>query len=115
MPPLSFFPALNAGLNAACALLLLAGYAFIRRRQVTAHKTCMVSALVLSLLFLASYLYYHYHHGATPFPGRGGIRALYFTILISHTVLAVANVPLVLTVVSRAWRGQFTRHARLAR
>jgi uncharacterized membrane protein YozB (DUF420 family) len=115
MIPVSSLPAVNATLNAISAVLLLSGYFFIRQRRITAHKACMVSALAVSALFLLSYLYYHYHHGSTPFPGQGWTRGLYFTILISHIILAAAILPLALVTVARAWRGQFDRHVRLAR
>ena len=115
MIPLSTLPALNASLNATSALLLMAGYFFIRRKRITAHKVAMISAFVVSTLFLASYLYYHYHHGSTPFPGHGWVRPVYFTILISHIVLAAAILPLALITLSRAWKGQFSRHKRIAR
>jgi len=113
--PLSALPAVNATLNGTCALLLIAGYLFIRRRMITAHKTCMGSAFAVSILFLVSYLTYHYHVGSRPFGGHGAIRSVYFTILISHTILAVAIVPLALITVSRALRGRFDRHVRIAR
>lgn len=115
MIPLSLLPAVNATLNASCALALLAGYYFIRRKNVAAHKACMLTAFALSTLFLTSYLYYHYHHGATKFPGEGWARAIYLSILATHTVLAAAIVPLVLVTLWRAWKEQFDRHARLAR
>lgn len=113
--PLSVLPSLNAALNGASALLLAIGYVSIRRRKITAHKVCMGSALGTSALFLISYLTYHYHVGSIPFSGRGGIRAVYFTILISHTVLAAAIVPLALVTVYRALKGRFDRHVRIAR
>jgi uncharacterized membrane protein YozB (DUF420 family) len=113
--PLSSLPALNASLNATSALLLLAGYLFIRRKKVTAHKIVMVSAFAVSTLFLACYLYYHYHHGSTPFPGEGWVRPVYFTILVSHVLLAAAILPLALITLSRAWKGEFARHRRIAR
>lgn len=115
MIPLSLLPSLNATLNATSAVLLVSGYVFIRRKQVTAHKTCMASAFLVSVLFLASYLYYHYHHGATSFPGRGWVRVVYFAILIPHTILAGLIVPLALTTLYRAWTEQFPRHVRIAR
>lgn len=115
MIPLSSLPALNASLNATSALLLLAGYLFIRRKKVTAHKIVMVSAFAVSTLFLACYLYYHYHHGSTPFPGEGWVRPVYFTILVSHVLLAAAILPLALITLSRAWKGEFARHRRIAR
>ena len=113
--PLSALPALNAALNGTCALLLTVGYLFVRRRRVLAHKICMGSAFVTSMVFLISYLTYHYHVGSRPFGGQGAIRAVYFTILISHTILAVTIVPLALVTVSRALRGRFDRHVRIAR
>lgn len=112
---LSFLPSLNAGLNAASALLLILGFIFIKQGAWTAHALCMCSALGTSTLFLVSYLTYHYFHGATPFPGHGWIRPVYFTILVSHTILAVATVPLAILTLVRALKSQFERHLRIAR
>jgi uncharacterized membrane protein YozB (DUF420 family) len=112
---LTFLPHLNALLNASSGALLAAGYYFIRRGRVTAHLRCMTAAVVVSLVFLTSYLVYHYNHGSTRFQGRGLVRPLYFSILLSHTVLAVVIVPLVFVTLRRAWRGDFGRHSRLAR
>jgi uncharacterized membrane protein YozB (DUF420 family) len=111
----SDLPAVNALLNATSAILLTGGYLCIRARRITAHKLCMVSAFVTSVLFLISYLTYHYHVGSRPFAGHGLVRPIYFTILISHTILAVMVVPLALVTVSRALRGRFDRHVRIAR
>lgn len=111
----SALPTLNAVLNGTCALLLAVGYLFIRRRKVAAHRACMISAFGISTLFLISYLTYHYHVGSRPFGGQGAIRALYFTILISHTILAVAIVPLVLITLYRGLKGRFDRHVAIAR
>jgi uncharacterized membrane protein YozB (DUF420 family) len=108
-------PTVNAILNATSAVLLSTGYGFIRRRQVTAHKRCMVAAFGTSTLFLISYLTYHYQVGSIPFQGQGWVRPLYFTILISHTILAVTIVPLALMTLYRAWKTQFARHVRVAR
>ena len=115
MVPLSFLPTLNALLNSTSAVLLVTGYFFIRRKRVAAHKACMVSAFVVSALFLASYVYYHVHHGSTPFPGRGWVRGVYFAILIPHVILAASILPLALVTLYRAWKGDFERHRRLAR
>jgi putative membrane protein len=112
---LTDLPALNATLNATSAILLTAGYRFIRRRQITAHKRCMLAACTTSALFLMSYLTYHYYVGSMPFRGQGWVRPLYFAILISHTILAAAILPLVLITLFRAWKANFVRHARLAR
>ncbi len=115
MIPISYLPTVNAGLNSASALLLAVGYLFIRSKKVTAHKLCMLSAFTTSTLFLISYLTYHYQVGSVPFKGEGWIRTLYFTILISHTALALAVVPLVLVTLTRALKGNFDRHKRIAR
>jgi putative membrane protein len=112
---ISYLPHLNACLNGTSAVLLFSGYAFIRSRNVAAHRACQVSALVVSLLFLASYLTYHYYHGATRFQGTGLARPIYFTILISHTILAIGIVPLVILTFYRALRYDFRRHRRIAR
>ena len=108
-------PALNAALNGLSALLLASGYLCICRRKVTAHKACMGSAFVISTLFLISYLTYHYNVGSVPFGGQGWIRTVYFAVLISHTTLAATILPLALVTLSRALRGQFSKHVRVAR
>jgi putative membrane protein len=111
----SSLPLVNAWLNGTSALLLTAGYWFIRQRKVTAHKTCMVTAFGVSSGFLVSYVIYHYHAGSKPFGGHGWIRGVYYPLLISHLILAALIVPLALTTLYRAWRGQFARHRRIAR
>ena len=108
-------PALNAGLNATSALLLLTGYLLIRAGRRDAHRRVMLAALTCSGLFLASYLVYHFNVGSVRFRGTGALRAVYLTILISHTLLAVAILPLVLVTTSRALRGRFEAHRRIAR
>jgi uncharacterized membrane protein YozB (DUF420 family) len=113
--PYSVLPHLNAALNASSFILLTSGYYFIRRGRVNAHRTCQISALVASVLFLISYVVYHQHHGTTRFPGQGVSRAIYFTILTSHTILAVVIVPFVIVTLRRALRGDFLRHRALAR
>ncbi len=112
---LSILPSVNASLNAASALLLILGYTLIRQRAITGHTICMLAACGTSTLFLISYLYYHAHHGSTPFEGQGWIRPLYFTILISHTILAVVILPLIFVTLSRAFRSRFDKHRRIAR
>lgn len=112
---ISYLPHVNACLNGTSALLLCTGYTFIRSRNVTAHRTCQVAALIVSILFLASYLTYHFHHGATRFQGTGMVRTFYFTVLTSHTILAMVIVPLVILTFYRAFRRDFTRHRRIAR
>lgn len=110
-----FLPHLNAILNATSAVLLLTGYRFIRRGQVQAHRNCQISAVVTSTLFLISYLTYHYFHGSTRFTGQGVARPFYFSILLTHTILAVVIVPLILVTLYRAARGDFVKHRRIAR
>jgi uncharacterized membrane protein YozB (DUF420 family) len=111
----SALPHLNACLNATSGILLFTGYYFIRRGRVTAHLRCMTAALVVSVIFLVSYVVYHAEHGSTRFTGQGLIRPLYFTILLTHTVLAAVIVPFVAVTIRRAWRGDFARHRRIAR
>jgi putative membrane protein len=115
MIAISDLPTINAVLNSTSAVLLMTGYAFIRRKRVTPHLLCMGSAFVVSTLFLISYLTYHAHAGRTSFPGQGWVRPVYFAILLTHTVLAAAIVPLALTTLYRAARKQFDRHKRIAR
>jgi putative membrane protein len=115
MIDLSIFPALNATLNGASAVLIATGRVLIRRKQVRWHRACMITAVATSTVFLASYLYYHAHVGSVRFPGQGWIRPVYFALLISHTVLAAAVVPLVLLSLTAGLRGRFDRHRRIAR
>lgn len=108
-------PALNASLNGLATLFLLAGFVFIKRRQIDAHRLSMFGALLASAAFLVSYVIYHYHVGSRPFTGTGALRVVYFVILISHVILATAIVPLVLITVSRALTQRFDKHRRIAR
>jgi uncharacterized membrane protein YozB (DUF420 family) len=113
----TFFPALNAFLNGTSAVLIGSGLYFIKNGRITAHKRMMLSAFVTSTLFLISYLYYHLvlRAGITRFQGEGLSRPLYFTILISHTILAVVVVPFILVTLARALKGRFARHRAIAR
>jgi putative membrane protein len=111
----SVLPHFNAFLNASSFVLLSTGYILIRRKRVRAHRNCQITALATSVLFLISYVTYHSHHGVTRFAGQGIARTIYFTILYSHTILAVVIVPLVIVTVLRAKRGDFERHKRIAR
>ncbi len=109
-------PAVNATLNATSAVFLLAGYFFIRRRNITAHRISMVSAFISSTAFLACYLYYHFVVRLTvPFQGQGWLRVFYYGMLVSHIVLAAAILPLALITLGRALRGRFDRHRAIAR
>ena len=113
--PLHDFPALDAVLNALSALFLVAGYLFIRNKNIRAHRFCMLSAFGTSLLFLICYLWYHAHHGVTRFRGSTLVRSAYLTLLGSHTVLAAVIVPLILVTLSRALCRDFGRHRQFAR
>jgi uncharacterized membrane protein YozB (DUF420 family) len=108
-------PSVNAALNACSALFLLAGYMFIRQRNIRAHRFCMVSAVCVSLLFLSSYMVYHLSVGSVRFTGQGWIRPVYFSILISHTVLATSLPVLAAVTLVRAMRKRFERHRAIAR
>lgn len=108
-------PALNATLNAISAICLTSGYLLIRRGRRDLHKKCMLAALVASTAFLTSYVIYHANTGSRPFPGHGAIRFAYFTILITHVVLAATILPLALTTTARGLRAQYARHVKVAR
>ena len=108
-------PTLNAALNTASALLLLTGWWLIRHGRRDAHRRVMLLAVATSTLFLVSYLAYHFEVGSVRFTGQGPIRTVYFAILLGHTVLAAAIVPLVLVTLRRALRGRFEAHRALAR
>jgi putative membrane protein len=104
-------PAINATLNGIAAVLLTAGFVMIKRKRVAAHRTLMLAAFGVSVAFLACYVTYHLRTGArTPFGGTGVVRTVYFVMLISHIILAIAIVPLVLTTLVLALRGRFERH-----
>jgi len=112
---LSIIPTIDAVLNSTSALLLTLGFYFIRRKNIPAHKACMVGATGTSILFLGFYLTYHYFHGTTRFAGVGTERTIYLSILASHTILAAAIVPMVITTLLRAFSGRFEKHRRIAR
>jgi putative membrane protein len=111
----SVLATLNAVMNAGSAVFLVAGYAFIRRKNVRAHRFCMLSAFGLSILFLVGYLLHHAQVGSVPFRGHGALRTVYFSILIPHIVLAAVVLPLALLTLLRAWRRSFVRHRAIAR
>lgn len=112
---LTDLPTLNALLNTVSAALLVSGYTLIRQGKVEAHRTCMLAAFATSTLFLVSYLVYHANVGSVPFTGQGPVRTLYFTILISHIVLAALVPPLALVTLTYGLRRRFDRHRRIAR
>ena len=111
----SSLPAVNALLNSCSAVCLVAGYTRIRRKQIAAHRACMLAAAGFSALFLSSYVTYHYFHGDTRFPGQGWIRPVYFSVLISHIGLSIVALPLILTTLYLALSGRFAIHRRVAR
>ena len=113
--PLAAFPALNASLNALTALLLCAGYVFIRSGRITWHRNTMITAFCTSCLFLCCYLWYHAHVGSKHFPGHGTPRTAYLAILGTHTVLAAAVVPLAIVTLRRGLGDIHPKHERLAR
>ena len=107
--------ALNAALNGTSAVLLACGYVAIRSGKIKVHKAFMIAAFSVSCAFLVSYLIYHYRVGHVVFQGQGWIRPLYFALLISHTILAAAIVPMILVTLRRAWLERFDRHRIIAR
>jgi uncharacterized membrane protein YozB (DUF420 family) len=114
-------PAVNAILNATAAVLLTLGYILIRRGRIAQHRTVMLTAFATSVLFLVSYLVYHYHQvsyanvGLRRFAGQGPIRQVYFTILLTHTVLAAAVPVLAVITLSRGLSARYDRHRAIAR
>lgn len=108
-------PAVNATLNGTAGVLIMSGWVAIKRRRVELHKRLMLAAFAVSTVFLAGYLTHHYLHGSTKFGGTGVAKAVYLAILLSHTVLAAAVVPLVLVTLWRAYRGDDARHVAIAR
>lgn len=108
-------PHVNALLNTAATILLIVGYFFIRQKRVAAHKACMIGAATVSAAFLVCYLVYHFEVGSVKFTGQGAIRTVYFSILLSHTLLAATVPVFVGFTLVRALRGQFEKHRRVAR
>lgn len=115
MLELTDLPALNATLNGISAAFLVAGFILIKRGQWRLHKRCMLGALTTSALFLLSYVIYHANVGSRPFTGTGAARVVYFTILITHVILAAAILPLALVTAARGLRAQYGRHVAIAR
>ena len=113
--PVKSLPGVIAALNGAAGFFLLLAYIFIRRKKIAWHRFCIFTALGCSAVFLSLYLYLHFTAGVIRFSGQGWIRPVYFSILVSHTILAMVIVPLVLVTLYRALRGQFEKHRRIAR
>ena len=109
-------PLLNAVLNGIAATLLVLGLRAIKAGQRQRHLRLMLSAFGTSAVFLASYLTYHAIHGSKPFPeALGGLRTVYLVILVTHVILAVVNLPFIVTTLWRAYRGEFQRHKKIAK
>src|SRR5215218_3955677 len=121
MELLQVFPHLNAFLNASSSVFLMAGFVFILKRRVREHRFCMLTASIISALFLISYVSHHalrtYYFGLGPtrFTGEGLIRPIYFTILTSHTILAALVAPFVVVTLRRALKGRYDVHKNIAR
>jgi len=111
----AYFPALNATLNGTSAALLLTGRVLIAKGRMAAHRACMIAAVVVSLLFLGCYLYFHAMVGNIRFLGQGWARPVYFGILISHTTLAAVIVPLAIITLNRGLRARYEKHRAIAR
>lgn len=112
---LTDLPTVNATLNATSAVLLLLAYVAIRGRRIETHRRLMLAAASTSTVFLVCYLVYHAHVGSVRFTGQGPVRTLYFSILITHTILAVVIVPMVLRTLYLGLRRRDPQHRRLAR
>ncbi len=112
---ISDLPTLNAALNATSAILIGSGFYFIKQKNISAHKACMVGALGVSTLFLTSYLLYHYNVGSVRFTKLGWIRDVYFPLLLTHTVLAAVVLPMVLRTAFLAFKGRLANHVRIAK
>ena len=115
MPDATILPHVNATLNGLGAVLLVLGYVFIRQQKIEAHRACMVSAFAMSVLFLISYLIYHYQAGSVKFQGTGALRTFYLTILASHSLLAAIVPFLAVITLWRALRERFDEHRKIAR
>lgn len=112
----SDLPTVNAMLNTLAFIFLVIGFVFIRRKKVEQHRAMMLAAFVTSAVFLISYLYYHFNAAIiTRFTGEGIVRIAYFTILISHSVLAVAVPPMAIITLFRGLKMKVEKHRRIAR
>ena len=108
-------PAVNATLNALSGLLLAIGYGLIRTRRIDQHRKAMIAAFATSSLFLICYVIYHLQVGSVPFLRQGFVRPVYYTILITHVVLAATVPPLAIITLTRGLRGRFPQHVKIAR
>jgi uncharacterized membrane protein YozB (DUF420 family) len=108
-------PTIDAILNASCTVFLCLGYYFIRTKQISKHRACMLTAFGFSCAFLVVYLIHHAQVGSVRFRGTGWVRTFYFLLLVPHVILAATVVPLALVTISRALRGKIVEHRRIAR
>ena len=113
--PSPLWPMVNAIFNGLSFILLCIGWIAIRKQQQKTHIICMISALSSSAIFLASYLLYHYQTGSTAFQGEGILRTVYFSILLSHTILAVVMLPLIIKMLLHAKKKNWEKHRRLGK
>jgi len=111
----AFLPALNAALNGTSAVLLVTGRVLTARHKIAAHRACMIAAVTASAIFLGCYLFFHYEAGNVRFLGQGWSRPVYFSILISHTLLAIVSVPLIIITLTRGLGGRYAQHRAIAR
>jgi uncharacterized membrane protein YozB (DUF420 family) len=111
----AYFPAINATLNGTSAVLLLFGRILIAKRQIAAHRACMIAAMVASALFLCCYLFFHYEVGNIRFLGEGWARPVYFTILITHVTLAIVIVPMAIITLNRGLNARYDKHRAIAK
>lgn len=115
MIPVEQLPTLNAALNAICTILLVVAYRHIRAGRIESHRRTMLAAFATSVVFLISYLVYHWHVGSKPYSGEGVMRTIYFAILIPHIILAAAVVPLALVTLRRGLIRDDVKHRKIAR
>lgn len=115
MISISDLPFVNAMLNTTSAFFLVLGHRFMKRGNIRAHRVSMICVFVVSALFLTSYLTYHYYHGSQPFQGNGWTRPVYFTFLLTHTILAAAIVPMAIITLRRGLKGSYELHRKIAR
>ena len=108
-------PTINALLNGTAAVLLTVGWIFVRRRNIAAHRACMLAAFGFSTLFMVTYVLHHAQVGSVPFRGTGMLRTLYFAILVPHVILAAPVVPMALFTIWRGWTNRVAAHRRIAR
>ena len=113
--PLSFLPPIYAGINGVTAIVLIAAYSAIKRKNFALHEQLMKTAIVLSVVFLAMYVAYHMTSDSTPFGGEGALKYIYYFILISHILLSIGIIPMVLVTYVRAVSRLFNEHKKIAR